>query len=66
MVRAIFFDIAVPGFAFTVCAITLFSGVQLLCLGIIGEYMARMHFRTMNRPAYCVRRQSPTARHDAP
>ena len=31
------------------------SGAQLFALGVIGEYLARMHFRTMNRPAYAIR-----------
>ena len=48
----------VPGFAFLACIVAIFSGVQLLALGIIGEYFARMHFRTMDRPAYTVRDQT--------
>ncbi len=32
--------------------------MQLLALGIIGEYLARMHFRTMERPAYAVRERA--------
>ena len=34
---------------------SIFSGAQLFALGVIGEYLARMHFRTMNRPVYFVR-----------
>lgn len=45
---------AVPGFAFLASIIAIFSGAQLMALGIIGEYLARMHFRTMERPAYLV------------
>ena len=45
----------VEGFTFLAVAISLFSGVQLLSLGMVGEYLARMHFRTMARPAYAVR-----------
>jgi undecaprenyl-phosphate 4-deoxy-4-formamido-L-arabinose transferase len=48
----------VPGFAFLACIVAIFSGVQLLALGIIGEYLARMHFRTMDRPPYAVRDQT--------
>jgi len=44
---------SVPGFPFLASIISIFSGAQLLALGIIGEYLARMHFRTMDRP-YCV------------
>ncbi len=46
----------VPGFPFLASAIAIFSGAQLFALGIIGEYVARIHFRTMDRPAYTVRR----------
>ena len=46
---------AVPGFAFLACIVAIFSGVQLFALGMIGEYLARMHFRMMERPTYAVR-----------
>jgi len=45
----------VPGFPFLASLIAIFSGAQLFALGIIGEYLARMYFRTMDRPAYTVR-----------
>lgn len=44
----------VPGFPFLASIISLFAGIQLFALGIIGEYLARMHMRSMNRPAYVV------------
>ena len=47
----------VQGFPFLASIIGLFSGAQLLALGIIGEYLARMHFRTMDKPSYVVREQ---------
>jgi undecaprenyl-phosphate 4-deoxy-4-formamido-L-arabinose transferase len=46
---------SVPGFAFLASAIAIFSGAQLFALGIMGEYLARMHFRMMDRPSYAVR-----------
>ncbi len=45
----------VPGFAFLASIIAIFSGIQLLILGIIGEYLARMYYRIMTRPSYAVR-----------
>jgi undecaprenyl-phosphate 4-deoxy-4-formamido-L-arabinose transferase len=45
----------VPGFAFLASIIAIFSGAQLFALGIMGEYLARIHFRTMDRPTYFVR-----------
>jgi glycosyltransferase involved in cell wall biosynthesis len=50
----------VPGFPFLASIIAIFSGVQLLTLGVIGEYLARMHVRVMDRPAYAVRREVGT------
>lgn len=47
---------SVPGFPFLASIIAIFSGAQLFALGIMGEYLARMHFRMMGRPAYAVRR----------
>jgi len=34
--------------------IIIFSGVQIFLLGILGEYIGRMHFRVMNKPTYMV------------
>lgn len=45
----------VPGFPFLASIIGVFSGAQLFALGIIGEYLARMHFRSMQKPPYVVR-----------
>ncbi len=46
---------SVQGFPFLASTIALFSGVQLLTLGIMGEYLARMHFRIMRKPTYVIR-----------
>lgn len=46
---------SVPGFPFLAATIAIFAGVQLFTLGIIGEYLARMHFRIMRKPTYAVR-----------
>jgi len=45
---------SVPGFTFLASIIAVLSGVQLFALGIMGEYLARMHSRTMDRPPYLV------------
>jgi glycosyltransferase involved in cell wall biosynthesis len=49
---------SVPGFPFLASIIAIFAGVQLFALGIIGEYLARMHFRMMQKPTYTVREHS--------
>ena len=50
--------VAVPGFTFLASVIVIFSGAQLFTLGVIGEYLARMHYRMMAKPAYVVRADS--------
>lgn len=44
----------VAGFPFLASVVAIFSGAQLFALGIIGEYLARMHYRSMDRPSYVV------------
>jgi undecaprenyl-phosphate 4-deoxy-4-formamido-L-arabinose transferase len=45
---------AVPGFAFLASIIAIFSGAQLFSLGIMGEYLARIHLRMIERPTYVI------------
>ncbi len=58
IVRFIYSGNPVPGFPFLAASIAIFSGAQLFTLGIIGEYIARIHTRTMNRPSYQVLNKS--------
>ena len=55
VIRYLLHGSAVAGFPFLASTIAIFSGAQLFALGIIGEYLARMHFRMMERPTYTVR-----------
>ncbi|MCB0353070.1 MAG: glycosyltransferase family 2 protein [Bdellovibrionales bacterium] len=45
-----------PGFASTMVAIFFFSGIQLVTLGILGEYVGRIYEETKQRPSFVVRR----------
>jgi undecaprenyl-phosphate 4-deoxy-4-formamido-L-arabinose transferase len=49
----------VPGFTFLASIVSIFAGAQLLALGIIGEYLARMYFRMMGRPTYAINEATP-------
>ncbi|MGZ6970482.1 MAG: glycosyltransferase family 2 protein [Thermoanaerobaculia bacterium] len=55
LLRYLALGYSVPGFPFLASIIAIFSGAQLFALGMIGEYLARIHFRVMDRPAYVVR-----------
>ena len=55
VIRRIFFSVEVPGFTFLASAIAFFSGAMLFALGIIGEYIARIYFRIMDKPKFIIR-----------
>ena len=57
--------IQVAGFTTVVAMLGLLSGTLMLCLGIVGEYLGRLHVRSMQRPAYVVR-PAPTGGIDRP
>ena len=61
LVRYVLQGTTVPGFPFLASIIAIFSGAQLFALGVIGEYLARMHFRLMDRPPYAIRASTPQA-----
>lgn len=44
----------VAGWASTTCIICFFSGVQILCMGIIGEYVGKIYMETKQRPRYII------------
>jgi glycosyltransferase involved in cell wall biosynthesis len=52
--------IAVPGYPTLVCLILLFGGVQLLVLGVMGDYMARDYIEGKRRPIYIARERLDT------
>jgi polyisoprenyl-phosphate glycosyltransferase len=53
LIRA-FTEQAIPGWASTVVPIYLLGGIQLLCIGIIGEYLGKIYTETKNRPRYFI------------
>lgn len=55
LVKTLLFGDPVTGFPTLICVILFLGGMQLLCIGIIGEYLARMFNETKNRPVYFVR-----------
>lgn len=64
--KKIFLGIPVSGFASTIVAITIFSGVQLLTLGILGEYIGRIHINVSKRPQYAIRSIVASKNHNTP
>jgi glycosyltransferase involved in cell wall biosynthesis len=54
LTRVLIFADAVPGWASTVIAVYFLGGVQLFCLGVVGEYVGRIYIETKRRPRYVV------------
>lgn len=46
---------SVPGFTFLASLIAIFSGTQLFAIGVFGEYLSRIHFRSMDKPSYSIK-----------
>lgn len=57
IVRKMFFGDPVSGWPSLVCIISLVSGVQLFCLGIVGEYLSKTYMEVKNRPIYLVKEE---------
>ena len=54
VVRTLIFEADLPGFQSLIVSIMLFAGIQLISLGIIGEYLARVYEEVKARPLYVV------------
>lgn len=52
VLQKLIWGIAVPGYATIIVLILLLGGIQLLCIGIIGEYVGRTFEQSKNRPVY--------------
>ncbi len=52
VIQKLAFGIAIPGYATIIVLLLLLGGVQLLCIGIIGEYVGRTFEQSKNRPIY--------------
>lgn len=54
IVRRIIFGDPVAGWASTVCVIIFIGGIQLFCLGIMGQYIAKIYMETKRRPHFII------------
>lgn len=55
IIKKLFYAEVIEGFTALLFVIILFSGVQLMALGIIGEYVLRIFFQSKGRPLYVVK-----------
>ena len=57
IVRTLIFGIVLPGYASLLVVVLFFGSLQLISIGILGEYIGRIYFETKNRPLYIVRKR---------
>lgn len=55
LARHLFGEVAVPGYASTIVAVLVLGGLQLLALGVMGEYLGRVHLNINRKPQYTIR-----------
>lgn len=55
VVQKLAFGISVPGYATIVVLVLLLGGLQLFCLGILGEYISKIYVQVKNRPVYILK-----------
>ncbi|MCA1322643.1 glycosyltransferase family 2 protein [Herbaspirillum sp. alder98] len=61
-VRTLIFGVDVPGYASLATAVLLLGGIQLIGIGVLGEYIGRIYFETKNRPVYLIRKKIQASR----
>lgn len=60
----IMYGIDTPGYASTIVSVTLIGGLQLIGIGIIGEYLGLTYIESKRRPAYLVRKKYTSNKHE--
>lgn len=63
ILRIAVYGIDVPGYASTMVAVLFFGGVQLISIGVLGEYIGRIFRETKQRPLYVVRQAYGLKKH---
>lgn len=60
--HTLFLDDTIPGWASTTLPIYFLGGIQILCLGVFGEYLGRIYFSVKNRPRWFIERTTDMRR----
>ena len=53
--QKLIFGIDVPGYATIVVLVLFLGGIQLFCLGLLGEYLSKIYMQVKNRPIYVLK-----------
>jgi hypothetical protein len=55
--RTVMFGNPVPGYASLMCVLLFMGGIELIGIGVVGEYIGRIYYESKERPVYLVRRR---------
>lgn len=58
LINALLADAMVPGWASTILPIYFLGGIQVLCIGVLGEYIGKIYKETKKRPRYFIEKQT--------
>lgn len=58
LIKTLIIGIDMPGYASIICFITFLGGIQLIVLGIIGEYLSKTYLEVKRRPSYLIKESS--------
>jgi polyisoprenyl-phosphate glycosyltransferase len=66
-IQTLLYGVGVPGYFTIISSILLIGGIQLIFLGVIGEYIGRIYYECKQRPHYIIAEENVTGgrRHDA-
>ena len=57
-IRALLYGDPVAGWPSMVCIILFLGGIQLLCIGVLGQYLAKTYLEVKNRPQYVLQEEN--------
>lgn len=57
MIRTLIYGVDIPGYASLATAVLMLGGIQLIGIGVLGEYIGRIYFESKKRPIYLIRRR---------
>lgn len=66
VLKVLLYGVDVPGYASVMVAVTFIGGLQLIGIGILGEYLGRSYMESKRRPVYVIRRVYERPHHDGP
>jgi hypothetical protein len=57
IIRTLVYGVDTPGYASLIAVVSFLGGIQLVSLGVLGEYLARVYSEVKDRPVYLVRQK---------